>query len=146
MLDEAQLTKELGRLMKLPFAPADGEDRKALMLEWRRVARKYLRTNAHVKAVADHLMEHSQRVPTPADLVEAAGLVPEPERTTGPLGCATCEGSGWHSDKKAMTQAGPFRYEAVYTDYCHCERGQWMRACETARREKASEKHQKKTA
>lgn len=133
MITDKVLNAQIARLMRLPFAPADEEDAKALAIEYRRVLRSSVQSDEHLRAVADFLIDRCEKVPPPAQVSNAAIEVSDPGSQKAPLGCDVCRGSGWKSfSRTAHTPAGS--YMADYADFCDCDRGVWMREIERQRK------------
>lgn len=113
MLSEKELTKQIARLTHLPFAPREPEDLKATVAEFRRVLRAGCRSDAHLSAVVDYLMDHSPRIPPPSEVAEACGLVRIGVSTDGlPAPCERC------GDTAGCFAPGPRGYAR-----CTCPRG-----------------------
>ena len=129
MISDAHLTKQLRRLLRLPFAPSEPEDQKAYIDEWKRVLRPRLLTEAHCTAVVDRLMESSSRIPSVAEVIEAAEQVPAPDAQKAPLGCEECNGIGFVIVERGDTSAA---------DFCRCGLGEFKRASEARRRAEAA--------
>ena len=135
MIDEKKLTKELKRLMKLPFAPQNSEDAEQLMAEYRRIARRDARSLAHFLRAVDHLVDTSSRVPPPAMLANAILETPVPEREKAPMGCEICQGNGWQSFTRMVG-----KQLLDYADFCVCDLGQFLRNAEIKRKQERSSK------
>jgi hypothetical protein len=144
MIEEKKLDKELKRLLKLPFAPQDEEEIDSLMAEYRRIAQRDAKSLAHFLRAVDRLIDSASRVPPPAELVQSLRETPVPEREAAPLGCGTCNGTGWRSFQKWVSPAGVEPYMADYADFCACDRGIFMRKADAARKEEQAAKRRSK--
>lgn len=130
-MTENAIRRQLKRLYRLPFAPAD-EDIKPINDELQRIIRRDCKSDAHLGAVTDHLMDTAQRFPTVADLAAAFRDIDPPElpdysTDRGPMGCEACQGSGWRSYQKHVTLPNGVGYVAEFADFCDCAKGRWKR-------------------
>jgi hypothetical protein len=138
MISKKVLDEQIKRLMRLPLAPSADEDVKGLREEFLRIFRAGCKSDAHVAAVVELLVDSKlpdgrgslvSRIPAPADLVEAIRSVNAPELMKAPLGCGVCHGSGL----KTYVSNG---YDTA--DFCDCELGGWKRESERSRKEDAA--------
>jgi hypothetical protein len=138
MISKKVLDEQIKRLMRLPLAPSADEDVKGLREEFLRIFRAGCKSDAHVAAVVELLVDSKlpdgrgsliSRIPAPADLVEAIRSVNAPELIKAPLGCGVCHGSGL----KSYVSNG---YDTA--DFCDCELGVWKRESERSRKEDAA--------
>jgi hypothetical protein len=125
MLNEKKFEAQINRLVRLPFMPKEDEELKALKTEYRRLLRN-CRTDAHVDLVVTHLVDHSPRVPSPADLLEAINSINSPETTKSPFGCELCMGTGFVQTQRPAAPPGVLPYTADVAEYCDCPRGRWL--------------------
>ena len=128
-MTDLHLNKQLKRLLRLPFAPSDPDEGKAYLDEWKRVLRPRLLTEAHCTAVVDRLMESSSRIPSVAEVIEAAEQVPAPDAQKAPDGCGACKGTGFVILERGITSAA---------DFCRCGLGEFKRASDARRRAEAA--------
>lgn len=130
MISAPVMRKQVGRMLRLPFAPSAPEDLKGLADEYARVLNTCCKDDRHCAAIIDAVIDTSERVPPPSAILSAAETVPAPNHK-GPMGCTICAGSGWQS----FTRNG---YDCA--DFCPCDRGEWMKACEKQRNEEKDAK------
>ena len=128
MLSEKTLSAQVARLTRLPFAPTDPEDLKATVAEFRRVLRSGAKSDAHVVAVIDHVMNSSPRCPPPAEVVQACAEVRTGISTDGlPEPCERCSDTG-----------GCFAPGLRGYTRCTCPRGLALRAMDERNRQHAA--------
>jgi hypothetical protein len=117
--------------MHLPFAPKDEDEKKGVTVEFERVIKAGCRTDRHVTAVIDNLMDHSATIPAPAAIMEACQATVAPENQKAPLGCEICRGSGFKHLERGV-------YE--YCAFCVCDLGRWKNDAYEQRKAAAREK------
>jgi hypothetical protein len=124
-LTDKKLESQINRLARLKFAPEDAEELKSLKVEYRRALRG-CRSDAHLIAVVDWLVDTMRGVPAPADIVSAITSVNAPETVKSPLGCDLCRGVGFVQTQRPVHPPGVLPYMADVAEYCDCARGRWL--------------------
>ncbi len=130
MIAETVLNRQMRRLMNLPYTPTDPEKLGESMRELKRIVDRDVRSDEHLSAIIDTLIDHAAAFPPPSALVEAIEHTPDPSMAKGPLGCSGCKGTGWYS----YTRNG---YD--FAKFCACELGQWKRASLKAHEEQKAQ-------
>lgn len=75
MLNNADLNKQVGRLLSLPFTPNDVNIVRTLREEFRTMFQDRCLTDQHLRQAGDLLMKTLKRCPAPAEIGEAAASV-----------------------------------------------------------------------
>ena len=143
MISAAMMRKQVGRMLRLPYAPLDPADLKGLADEFARVLHSVCDVDAHCAAVVDAVIDSTDRVPAPATIRSVAATIPAPNHKGPQTECSICDGSGWQSFVRSVTIPAVGSYMADFADFCPCARGQWMRDCEKKRKEEAAAKAKK---
>ena len=118
MISGKVLSNQIARLMRLPFAPADDRDAKALAEEYERILKAGCREDATLIAAVDTAVDASPNVPAPADLVEAIRQANSRRFVVLPEGCGRC------TEGFIYVERG--EYDAA--DFCACALGRWRKS------------------
>lgn len=104
MITEKHLSAQIKRLLRLPFAPSELEDARAIAEEYARHLRR-LRSAEEVVNAVDLVMGSAIRCPPPAEVAQAVDSVrQEHERRRAeqqeppwkrPVQCGDCQDTGW---------------------------------------------------
>lgn len=123
------IDREARRLLRLPFAPNDADGIESVMREFTRVLQAHCTSDSHCTAVVTHVMDRTQRMPPPSEIVNAAYEVADPEVSKGPDGCEACGETGFRSVERRT----PLGYTVDVAVFCECSKGQWMLKAEKER-------------
>jgi hypothetical protein len=112
---DAVISTEARRLLTLPANPGDST-------EIARAIKRHAKTNYHVRAIVQHLLDNSEFFPTPSAVVNAAEIAlteaPPKFRPADP-NCDKCGGTGRVAARIKAT-GGPFP-GVPYDGVAHCE-------------------------
>jgi len=126
MLSERALSTQVGRLMGLPFAPTDRDGIAGAIAEFKRVLRSGCKSDAHLVAVVDHIMDSSPRIPPPAEVLAACAEVRPTDSGGLPAPCERCRDN--HSGGNWIDYGLDSDGNERGWGRCNCERGQALRA------------------
>ena len=112
---DAVIKREADRLLKLPANPGDST-------ELARAIKRHAKTEYHVRAIVQHLLDHSEFCPTPAAIANAAEIAltePPPKYKPADPACEKCGGSGRIVVRKYIAK-GPYPGEYEGVADCEC--------------------------